>query len=665
MEASVRIDELRKMLHEHNYRYYTLAAPTVTDADYDLLYGELLTLENRNPQLQDCNSPTQRVGSPACKGGFEKVRHLRRMLSLDNLFTADDVITSFEAGEEVLVEPKIDGLSLKLVYEDGRLVRAITRGNGDYGDDVTVNARTIRTIPLDLIVPVSLTVTGEVYMPYSVLNSLNTVLEESGDEPFPNARNAAAGSLKLKDPAEVAARKLAFVVHGCDTEANLISTQSQLVEHLETLGFQSTFMLPVSASDAVTVARVVLVNDKIDQLLTELDAARKCLDLATDGLVFKVNSLHRQRDLGEGNKCPNWAHAFKYPPERKHTLLVDIVLQVGKTGKVTPVAELAPVSLSGTVVQRASLCNADEIERLGVDVGDTVTVEKSAEIIPKVMGIHKKNSAGHYVFPFACPCCQAPLVRSEGEAEWYCPNTVSCADQIFGRLRHATGKQALDMAGCGETMVRTLMCHGVTKLSDLFALADVSFLKPAARKAFLEGREKAKTQPLWRQLSALNIEGLGRTLCQDLAARWSNLLTITDDLGAVEEAIGNRVTYQNFLSFFANNDGEINRLTALGMTFESERNTSGRLAGKVFAITGGLISGTRDDVMRKIEAAGGSVKPNASRKCHFLIVGEGGGRLKAAKAEKYGIPTITEQELYTMMGEELNPAPLCDPDHEY
>lgn len=665
MEANARIHELRKLLNEHNHRYYVLCAPTLTDAEYDELYRELVMMENRFPDLKDPNSPTQRVGAPS-KGGFPKVRHMRRMLSLDNRYNALETLQSFDEGEEVLVEPKVDGASLKLIYERGCLRTAITRGDGDSGDDVTASARAINTIPLELSEPVDVTVKGEVYMPHDVFDSLNQLLEESGDEPFPNTRNAAAGSLKLIDPAEVKTRKLAFVVHGCDTEFPGVNTQSAVISYLETLGFQSTFMLPVKNEDASCVSRVVRLTDEVmvAGLVEELDAARKHLNLDTDGLVLKVNDLNKQRDLGEGTKYPNWAVAYKYPPERKATLLVDITVQVGKTGKVTPVAELKPVSLSGTVVKRASLCNADEIARLGVNIGDLVYVEKSAEIIPKVMGVHAKKSVGVYVFPAKCPCCDTPLMRDEATVDWYCPNTHGCTEQIFGRLRYATSKQALDIAGCGETMVRVLMEHGVKRLSDLFALEDVSFLKPAARKAFLEGREKAKQQPFWRQLAALNVEGLGRTLCQDIAARWSSLFELSEDLAGLEKVINNEATYQSFLHYFATEHAEITRLNELGMTFKSER-ASGRLTGKVFAITGGLVSGTRDDVVRKIEAAGGSFKPSASRKCHYLVVGTGGGRVKAEAAAKLGIPTITEQQLYEMLGEEMKLAPVRDPNHEF
>ena len=668
MEANARIQELRAAINLHNHRYYVLGVALITDAEYDQLYAELLGLEQKYPALRDANSPTQRVGG-GLVGGFEKVKHQHRMLSLSNTYDAAELLKKFASGEELLVEPKIDGLSLKLVHEQGQLIQAVTRGiDGTYGDNVTMNARTIRTVPLELLEPVSVIVTGEVYMRYSVFNALNSELEQVGDEAFANARNAAAGTLKLKNPREVAARKLSFVSHGCNTEIVNVAKQSDLMAYLETLGFQSPSMLPMQTTTPTpTLSRVLTLGSEEDlrELIAELDTCRKFLDVATDGLVFKVNDLARQVDLGEGEKSPNWGYAYKYPPERKPTLLVDIVLEVGKTGKVTPVAELKPVPLSGTIVQRASLCNAEEIKRLNVDVGDVVEVEKSAEIIPKVMGVFKKASTSHYVFPANCPCCGTKLVRLEGAVDWFCPNSEGCDEQVFARLKFATGKQALDIAGCGEAMIRFLMKYGVRKLSDLFALQNTTFLKPAARKAFLEGREKAKKQAFWRQIAALNIEGIGKTRCQDIAVHFSSLITAFEDGQALRELINDETAYGNLLDYFDNHGDEINRLNELGLSFEAERNKTGKLSGKTFAITGGLLSGTRDDVIKRIETAGGLVKPNASRKCDYLVQGTGGGRVKAEKAEKFGIPVITEQQLYEMMGEPMSLAPKRDPNHEF
>lgn len=666
MEASDRICALREAISTHDYYYYALNAPVIPDVEYDSLYQELKALEARFPQFKDPNSPTQRVGGPLI-GGFEKARHQHRMLSLDNTYSAGEVLSFFSTGEEVLVEPKIDGLSLKLIYKQGALVQAITRGNGDFGDDVTANARTIRSIPLTLSEPLDLIVTGEVYMDYTTFNALNARLEEAEEELFANTRNAAAGTLKLKNPADVAARKLSFVAHGSPAELSHIRHQSVLMEHLGVLGFQATHKLVRTSPVARVVTQVVTLKDEasLKTLIDQLDVDRKFLNVATDGLVFKVDLLEKQRDLGEGTKAPKWAVAFKYPPERRPTLLTDITLQVGKTGKITPVAELKPISLSGTVVKRASVCNADEIMRLNVDVGDMVLVEKSAEIIPKIVGVQSKSGQGHFVFPKTCPCCDTQLVRPAGMVDWYCPNH-DCEEQVFGRLRYATGKQALDINGCGEQMIRVLMQQGVRTLSALFGLKDVSFLKSAARRMFLEGREAAKHAPLWRQIAALNIEGLGKTLCQDIANRWASLQSVLDEPEELRQVVNNRVVYQNVLDFFEQQCEELNALQAAGLPFVSERNQTGKLVGKIFVITGGLLSGSRDEVARRIEDAGGTCKPNASRKCHYLIQGEGGGRIKAEKAAQYRIPIITEQQLYELMGV---PMPVStakyDPDHKF
>jgi DNA ligase (NAD+) len=655
------------LIRGHDHAYHVLNAPSITDAEYDKLYRELVTLEGKHPELLDPNSPTQRIGGHGFSA-FAKVKHQRKMLSLDNAFTAAEVLKFFGQGEEVWAEPKIDGLSLKVVYKAGQLVQAITRGNGEQGDDVTDNARTIKSLPLILADPVDCEVLGEVYMSYTVFNRLNAQLEAEGGDLFANARNAAAGTLKLKNPSEVAERHLSFAAHGCNTSFQGIDTHYDLIGVLEGLGFQSTLMLPVLTS---TLAVADLITLDSEQMLTgfiaKADELRKNLDLPTDGLVFKLNVLAKQQELGEGAKSPNWAVAFKYPPERKTTILKAITLQVGKTGQITPVAELEPVQLSGTVVRRASLCNQDEIARLRVNVGDEVYVEKSAEIIPKVVGVRSDASEKpYYKMPDTCPCCGSKLVREEGKVDVYCKNR-DCEEQVFNRIKHATGKACLDIDGCGEVMVRELMKAGVRKLSDVFALQDLSFIKPAASKRFAEGREKAKKQSLWRKLHALGIEGMGKETCQNIAARWDSLLSAIDELGALEKVINNAPCYQAFLHFFDHESDEINRLDGLGFRLIEENQNTGKLKGKIFAITGSLMSGSRDAVIRRVEAAGGTVKANVSKLCHYLVMGADAGRNKSEKAEKYGVPVITEQQLYELMGEPMptdsGPAGF-DPDRE-
>lgn len=663
-----RVLKLRQELAQHDHAYYVLNSPRITDSTYDVLYQELQALEREYPELLDSTSPTQRIGG--LNTGFEKVIHRTKMLSLDNRYTAALLLASFQPGEEVLMEPKIDGLSLKLVYENGALIQAVTRGNGSQGDDVTANAKAIRSIPMLLQQPQSfldsgvmvpiprLEVTGEVYMTNSVFEALNRTLEREGDEPFANPRNAASGSLKLKNPQEVAERNLSFVVHGCNTELKGVETMDALLDFLAAAGFQTTDLLP--QDDGLTVTCVFKLGDEVALVkrLKSADLLRKRLLLQTDGLVFKVNSLSRQRDLGEGNKYPMWAFAYKFPSERKATTLLGVTLQVGKTGRITPVAELKAVNLSGTVVQRASLCNQDEIQRLDVNIGDTVLVEKSAEIIPKVVGVATKSTEGYFHIPTNCPSCQKPVTRTEGFVDYYCLNP-DCHDQVFARLRYAASKQALDLQGVGEGMIRTLMLNaGVRKLSDLFALENYDqHLKPAARKTFKAAREKALTQPFWRQLSALNIEGLGVTHCQSIEDRWPNLnsddpkLSLLDNWDGVKTVVGESVCAAMKAWFRDDaNVTELERLMALGFTFATEKTGPQPLAGKVFVITGALATGQRDEVSEKIRNAGGVVKGSVTKKVHFVVQGVGGGRVKAEAAEKLRVPVITEEQLYTMLG---------------
>lgn len=662
MEVNTRIHELRRQIALRNHQYYVLNSSPLTDAEYDALYGELVELERRYPQFADPYSPTQRIGAES-KGGFKKVKHAdQRMLSLDNMRSAADVI-HYLGMEDVMMEPKIDGASMKLVYKRGKLVQAITRGNGMEGDDVTANARTIMTVPLTLEAPIDITVVGEVFMTYSAFNDLNRQLEDEGIEQMANPRNTAAGAIKLKNPKEVMARNLTYVAYGTTSELPGITTQLALAQQLEILGFMNVFQLPTTQS-CQTVADSFVIEDEqfLTRRIAEADVVRKFLDLPTDGLVFKINNLEKQRELGEGTKYPNYACAFKYPPERKATRLLGVTIQIGRTGRVTPVAELEPVPLSGTTVRRASLCNQDEINRLNVDTGDMVLVEKSAEIIPKVVGVAKKASKTVYKLPLVCPCCGTALEKPEGFVDSYCPNR-DCDDQVLARLKHGTGKAALDIDGCGETLLRELMKHGVRKLSDIFTIKP-SFLKASVRKRFETARSLSPSQPFWRKLHALGIEGFGQTLCQEVASQWNSLLeAINDDnVETFKELVGESV-YGSIDTYFANEADEFAALDNLiGMT--SKEQASGPLKGKSFCITGDLLSGSRNEVSRRIEDAGGIVKSSVSRHLNYLIQGTETGRVKREAAERHGVPIITETQLYEMMGQEM-PLPKDTEDKEY
>lgn len=680
MESNTRIHELRRLINQHNYRYHTLGAPDISDAEFDALMQELIALEKKFPELDDVNSPTKRVGA-VTTNSFVKVKHERRMLSLNNAYTAKEVLDFFIPGDVLFTEPKIDGLSLKLIYRNGKLTQAITRGNGMQGDDVTENARTIRTLPMELNEETSVEVTGEVYMTYTVFNQLNAELEAQQEEPFANARNAAAGTLKLKNPQEVARRRLSFVAHGCNTEIPGIEKQHALVEYLESLGFQTTMMLPLlEGKRGISCLYVPNSEDAVESFLEQMDADRKRLDVATDGLVFKLDDLTKQRELGEGTRAPKWAVAFKYPPERKQTTLLGVTVQVGKTGRITPVAELQPVALSGTIVRRASLCNQDEVERLGIDVGDIVYVEKSAEIIPKVVGVAREVRGNkHWKMPELCPSCSTKLVRHDGEVDFYCPN-YDCEEQVFGRLKHATGKAALDISGCGEAMVREFMRHGVRSLSGLLTIKDVTFLKPAARNKFREGRDRALKQALWRKLHALGIDGLGQVHCQEIATHFLSFESAFDTtehikrvgdkdvvytaIGQLREILGD-VVFDNVLAFVEKNSDELDLLEKAGLKFETDKTSIGALTGKIFAITGTLVSGSRDAVMRRIEAAGGVVKASVGKQCHYLVMGTDAGKNKTSAAEKFGTQVINEQQLYSLMGVEMPIAAAPDPFREF
>lgn len=649
-KPKARIEELSAEINQHLHDYHVLDAATISDEQYDKLFAELLALEKANPGLVDPNSPTQRVGAPVVS--FNKVRHKAKMLSLDNVFSGQELFDFFKPGTVLRVEPKIDGLSLEIRYENGRLQRAVTRGDGVQGDDVTANVRTILSVPLVLPEPVTISVRGEVYMPLRAFNELNEQLLAAGADPMANPRNAASGSLKLRNPAEVSSRKLAFVAYTVPQEVDGINTQSSLIEFLQMLGFQTPAMIPLLLPDeeAQPLAKKIKLVDAHDAelLIQESDVARGLLNCATDGLVFKIDDLAVQRDLGEGTRAPKWAIAYKFPPEQKPTLLRGITVQVGKTGKLTPVAELEAVNLSGTVVVRASLMNADEIERLGVNVGDTVLVLKSAEIIPRVVGIEKKGTPGVWTMPPTCPCCQAAITRPKGLVDYFCTND-ECPEQVFARLRYATGKEALDMDGSGEALVRELMDKGnVRSLSQIFALTDLSFLKPAAKAKLEAERERVKSAPLWRKIAALSVDGIGRTLSQEIAGKWSSLVAAFDEKDALRTLVG-QVNYNSLIFYIQTHGDEIDALDALGFKLESEERT-GPLTGKSFVITGALTSGKRDDVATMIQEAGGIVKSSVTRKVDFLVVGAEGGANKAEAARKLGTICISEAQLYDMLG---------------
>lgn len=663
-----RIEALRSLLNQHSHEYYVLDRSTLSDTDYDALYRELVELETKYPQFLDPDSPTQRIGAKSTSG-FKKVKHTDgRMLSLENIRTPADVI-KYLGKQEVVIEPKLDGVSLKLIYVKGRLQQALTRGDGTEGDDVTANARAIRTIPLQITGPFSLTVKGEVYMTNTVFTELNKARAAAKLELLANPRNAASGAVKLLDPAEVAASHLSFVAYDLSTEVEDVSTQKDVAEFLAELGFQNVYNLPLQPTVAACkpVARCFVITDEatLAAQIAEADAARKCLDLPTDGLVFKLNSLAAHRELGVGNKYPNYACAFKFAEEQVATTLIGVTIQIGRTGQVTPVAELKPVALGGTVVRRASLCNQDEVNRLNINVGDEVLVQRSAEVVPKIVGVAKKAAKGVYKLPTTCPCCRTPLVRPEGYVDSFCPN-ADCDDRVFGVLYHACSKEALDIDGCGEAMVRSLMEHGVRTLVQLFKV-DPQFLKPAARRSFEAGRAACKAQPLWRKYAALGIEGFGRTGCQTVASRWPSLTDAFTEQLRIEETrlnvgtvktpeialsdVVGPVVYGNLIEYCRAHREELDELDSLIGMIDGGQLGDLPLKGKACCITGLFESGNRRCIEQLVEDAGGLCKSSVTRKVDFLI--QGGtetGNNKKADAQRLGVPVISEHQLYAMIG---------------
>lgn len=674
IDARSRVTELRQQIHQHNHAYYTLGNPTITDADYDRLFADLRELERRWPQLADANSPTARVGSPVM-AVFAKTKHAKKMLSLENTYSAQEVTDFFSDGEELVIEPKFDGLSLSLNYVKGHLVKAVTRGDGTTGDDVTQNARVIKSIPLQLLWPMTCEVRGEVYMPIPAFETINAELEAAGEDLFANPRNAAAGTLKNKDSRIVAKRHLAFVAYNAVSPKEFVNEylalyskdtghtvayfgkHSQVLQVLENLAFFTPLSCYTIAGAKVDLTRTVLSNDTqgIDRILKELDDIRQTLTVQTDGLVFKIDSLRKQDELGDGTRVPKWATAYKYPPERKPTLLKAIEISIGRLGTLTPVAILEPVQLSGTTVQRASLCNQDEVERLGINVGDTVFVEKSAEIIPKVMGLAKKGPTQvAWRMPEHCPVCDERVERIEGQVAFRCTNRKGCSAQAQERLKHCLGKSALDWDGFGEEMVKTAVDFGLTTLNALLKATDdklEELFKPAFVKKFKAERQRilGPDMPLWRKIHSLGVQGIGRSLSQDLCAKWSSLADMANDPDGLKKVVG-EVFGTNFINFLVENVDDLEELESLGFSFSESADRSGPLQGKTFCITGGLVSGKREEVAARIEKAGGTFKSSVSKKVDYLLVGEGGGANKAEAAKKHGTKVISEEQLYEMMG---------------
>lgn len=654
MSTSTREQELISLIRAHDVAYYVNCLPTATDAEYDTLMQELRAIEKVEGRSLP-NSPTQRVGSDL-SAGFSKVQHLRPMLSLDNVFSDEDTAAFFAglalpASTQVTVEAKTDGLAVELRYRGGQLNQAVTRGDGSVGDDVTASAKAIRGIPLNIDYKDDLDVRGEVYMRQSVFAELNTQRAADGDDLFANPRNAAAGSFKQRDPAEVQRRKLSFVAYWATLPPNL--TQTELTAELRDLGFPTLSVMPAEDGSPVALLSTCLLSEAgkdVQRLAAFRDSL--ALDLDIDGAVIKLDSRMLQVEVGVKTKSPKWGCAYKFPPERQATTLRDIEITIGRTGQVTPNARLVPVLLSGSTVSNASLMNVDELSRIGnPGIGDEVWVEKSAEIIPRILGVKTKKAAQPWVMPKICPYCQAELVRSG--VHYFDPNP-NCPERLFARLRYATSKSCLDWDGLGNAMVYDGIQYGGWKrLSDLFAPeANLEWMKPAARKKFVAERDRVKGAALWRKLACLGIEDVGRSVSKDLAAKHGSLDKIIEAIEQKTVALG-PVALGNLVRFLQEELDELERLEAIGFIFADSERSTGPLSGKTLVITGTLTTGTREAVSAKIEAAGGLTKGSVTKGTDYLVVGEAPGDNKTKAAAKHGIKVITETELYTLMGQEM------------
>lgn len=665
MNPKERILELRRELHEHNHRYYVLNSPVISDFEFDALLRELQELEEANPDMFDPNSPTLRVGSDITKE-FKQVAHKYPMLSLGNTYSKgevsefyDRVKRSLNEDFEICCELKFDGTSISLTYVDGKLERAVTRGDGEKGDDVTANVKTIRSVPLVLSgsnYPTEFEIRGEVLMPWGVFERLNEERAANGEQLFANPRNAASGTLKLQDSSVVAKRGLDAYLYF------MLGEQLPAEGHYENLQCAAEWGFKVSS-----YTRKCKTLDEVFDFIDTMDVERKNLPFATDGIVLKVNSLRQQKNLGYTAKSPRWAIAYKFQAERALTRLNEVSYQVGRTGVVTPVANLDPVQLSGTVVKRASLHNADIIDKFDLYIGDMVYVEKGGEIIPKITGvdIDARFMLGEKVnFIAKCPECGTPLVRNEGEAAHYCPNDLSCPPQIKGKIEHFVTRDAMNIDSIGPETIELLYNYGLVKnIADLYTLnsVDLMFLPRMGMKSaenIVAGIRLSLQVPFERVLFALGIRFVGATVAKRLARAFKNIDNLMnasfEELIVVDE-IGERIA-TTVTQFFANEGNRelISRLKEYGLCFEvSEEETqmhSDILNGQSIVISGVFAHHSRDEYKEIIEKNGGKNVGSISKLTSFILAGENMGPSKFEKAQKLGIRIVGEDDFLAMIG---------------
>jgi DNA ligase (NAD+) len=658
------INLLRDELNRHNYNYYVLSAPTISDYDFDMKMKELQRLEALHPEYDDPNSPTKRVGSDI-SNEFKQVEHKYPMLSLANTYSNGEVTDFYSRIRKTLgvdfqidCELKYDGTSISLIYEEGRLVRAVTRGDGEKGDDVTENVKTIKSVPLVLQgedFPKSFEIRGEILMPWDVFEKLNKERSANDESLFANPRNAASGTIKTQNSKEVAKRKLDSYLY------YLLGENLPFPTHYENLLAAKKWGFKIS--DASRVCRSI---DEVFEFISYWDEERKNLPVATDGIVLKVNSISQQQMLGYTAKSPRWAIAYKFQAERACTKLKSVSFQVGRTGAVTPVANLEPVQLSGTIVKRASLHNADIIASLDLYVGDMVYVEKGGEIIPKIVGVDYEQRGADITqkveFLTICNECGTPLVREAGEAAYYCPNESNCPPQIKGRIEHFVGRKAMDI-NLGEENVNLLyqknFIHNVADLYDL-KFNDLSGLDrwgEVSARNLLDSLERSKNVPFERVLFALGIRYVGVTTAKKIANALKNIESIEKatvmDLLAVDE-VGETIA-QSVVDYFANDENRaiIQRLKEYGLQFSLDEEVlkqhSDKLVGLSIVISGTFSNHSRDELKELIEKNGGKNVSSISSKTHYLLAGENMGPAKLEKAQKLNVKIISEQEFEEMI----------------
>jgi DNA ligase (NAD+) len=668
-----KIDSLREKLNYHNHRYYVLSDPEIDDFAFDKMLKELEALEKENPQFADENSPTKRVGGDITKK-FNTVAHKVRMMSLDNTYTLEELQDFHDRvvkdiGEvEYVCELKIDGVAISITYEDGKLKQAITRGDGVQGDEITTNVKTIRSIPLQLVndYPKELTIRGEIFMPKKVFERINEEiradLEEKGldeeeifEQQLKNPRNATSGTIKQQDSKAVAARKLDAFLYFVMAEGTDIRTHYDAVMKAKSWGFKVSEHIRKCGS----------LQEVIDYI-NHWEKKRFELDFETDGIVIKVNRYDQQQTLGSTAKSPRWAIAFKYPPEKATTILQDITFQVGRTGSITPVANLKPVQLAGTTVKRASLHNADIIAELDLRIGDSVSVEKGGEIIPKVTAVDlTKRDPNAPVFQYIthCPECNTPLIRKEGEANHYCPNEDGCPPQILGKMVHFISRKAMHIDSLGEKTIALFLEKGlVHNIADFYTLKyediiQLEGFKDRSTQNILDGIEKSKEIPFARVLFGLGIRYVGETVARKLAQKLGNIDAImnatVEELVNIDE-IGDKIAESVVAHFYKSSNRElVERLRSYGVQLEATVDaniaTSSKLNGLTFVYSGTFARVSRDQIEELIVNNGGKKSGSVSKKTSYLIAGDKMGPEKRKKAEEFGVKIISEDEFLAML----------------